>query len=678
MEDEEKKWNVDIRDSILQLLDGYKKDCGLIEAIELAVRYCMKRQDAVKLVYSLFKSYYSIDKHSYYEDYYVQNLIIDKIRENLDCPVIKKLFYKMSSHYLSLYFDCVEIERDNVLTSYRIEIALTEGCKQYRSKIWTEIISLANDKENLEDIVYFLCAYPNLYASKSTFPDELEFDWQNISLVLERIKVYMEPFRFAYICSRFFRMSEKHSFEITEKYRKVFDTEEWNIYKVLSNQFYRDTSSYEERKTVFESNIRGCYESYSVDQMDNLVQCISNIIRIIGSRNANMGEGIATFCTFLANDKEKLWAFVLAFFKFGENIEFRSESLVAPLLKYFDCKKVRDSIWDASLPMKKQWQFTYYEMIGDNEVTKDDYQRLMDLVSESTVEYNKETFDINLRLLDKFKIYSSNIYVNVTKTLLNGAGNNTSIFRRYFSNLFNTNYYTPEEVLYIYQDAEEDLKHIYFKCVEGCRYIDYRGTFLSGFILQNMDWIKWYARYTQETHENYTVNDEEYRMDTCWKQENFLNIFDLFFDELLCDKSFYWHSKSYFHKILSFDGKKEIDNRKEQWIIHYIRKKSDSENLIELFGILQDMKKEIRKRAILCFLECNSDYELFSHLSLVSNSWTGTSSLTDKIIFCEELLSEIFGVQFLKHKKRIRDEIAKWKAVRNREEVDEILMNLYR
>ena len=56
----------------------------------------------------------------------------------------------MSSHYLSLYFDCVEIGRDNVFTSYRIGVALTEGCKQYRSKIWMEIISLANDKENLE------------------------------------------------------------------------------------------------------------------------------------------------------------------------------------------------------------------------------------------------------------------------------------------------------------------------------------------------------------------------------------------------------------------------------------------------------------------------------------------------------------------------------------------------
>lgn len=447
LEDEEKKWNVDIKDSILQLLDGYKKDYGLVEAVELAVRYCMKRQDTVKLVYSLFKSYYSINRYSYYEDYYVQNIIIDKIRENLDCPVIKKLFYKMSSHYLSLYFDCVEKERDNVLTSYRIGVDLTEGCKQYRSKIWMEIISLANDKENLEDIVYLLCTYPNLYANKSEFLDELEFDWQNISLVLERIRVYMKPFRFAYICSRFFRMSEMHSVELTEKYREVFNAEDWNIYKVLSNQFYRDTSSYEERKAVFKSNIKGCYERYSVDQMDDFVQCISNIIRIIGSREADMGEGIATFCTFLVHDKEKLWAFVLAFFKFGENIEFRSEALVTPLLKYFNCKKVQDSIWNASFPMKKQWQFTYYEIITQNEVTQDDYQRLMELVTESTVVYEKEKFEINIRLLDKFKNYSSNIYVSITKTLLGMVENNTSIFRRFFSNLFDANYYTPKEVL---------------------------------------------------------------------------------------------------------------------------------------------------------------------------------------------------------------------------------------
>ncbi len=78
LENEEREWNVDIKDDILQLLVGYKKDHGLTEAIELIVKYCMKRQDAVKLVYSLFKSYYSVNKDSYYEGYFVQNLVIDK------------------------------------------------------------------------------------------------------------------------------------------------------------------------------------------------------------------------------------------------------------------------------------------------------------------------------------------------------------------------------------------------------------------------------------------------------------------------------------------------------------------------------------------------------------------------------------------------------------------------
>lgn len=678
LEHESEKWNVDLSDSLLQLLTGYKKDYGLEEAIELAISYCIKKQDAVKEVYSLFKTYYSINRHSYYEDYYVQNLVIDKIREKLDCPVIKKLLYQIANHYLSLFFDVVEIERGNVFNSYRIGVALKEGSKQYRSKIWTEIISLANDEENLEDIVYLLCTYPNLHVDKSAFSGELEFDWKNINLVLEHIRAYMEPFRFAYICSRFFRMSEGHCFELTEKYREVFDTEEWNLYKVLSNQFYRDASSYEERKAVFESNIRECCERYSADQMDGMVQCISNIIRIIGNREADIGQGVANLCTFLANDKEKIWAFALAFFKSGHNIKFRLEVMVASLLKYFDCKTVQDSIWNASFPMKKQWQFTYYEMVDGKEVTQDDYQRLMDLVTESTVVCEKEEFEINLRLLDKFKKYSTEIYVEITKILLSEARNNISIFRRYFSNLFDINYYTPEDVLNIYQDAEEELKHIYFKCLAGCSYIDYRGTFLSGFILQDIDWIKWYARHIQKEQENYSVNHEEYRMDTCWKQENFLELFDLYFDEFLRDRPLYWHSRSYFQKLLSFDDQQEINGRKEQWVIYYIREHADSENLIDLFGILQDMSREVRKKAILCFLECNADFELFKRLSLVSNSWTGTSSVTDKIVFCEELLPEITGVKFLKHKKHVSDEIAKWKAVRNNEEVEEILMKLYR
>lgn len=158
----------------------------------------------------------------------------------------------------------------------------------------------------------------------------------------------------------------------------------------------------------------------------------------------------------------------------------------------------------------------------------------------------------------------TSIYVNITKVLLNEAGNSIGIFSKYFSNLFNAHYFTPKEVLNIYQNAETELKHIYLKCLAENSYIDYRGTFLSEFIMQDIDWIKWYAKYIQETQESYSVNDKEYRLDTCWQQENYLNVFDLYFEELLCEKPLYWHSRGYFQKFLSFDGQKEIDSQKEQ------------------------------------------------------------------------------------------------------------------
>lgn len=72
----------------------------------------------------------------------------------------------------------------------------------------------------------------------------------------------------------------------------------------------------------------------------------------------------------------------------------------------------------------------------------------------------------------------TSIYVNITKVLLNEAGNSIGIFSKYFSNLFNAHYFTPKEVLNIYQNAETELKHIYLKCLAENSYIDYRGTFL--------------------------------------------------------------------------------------------------------------------------------------------------------------------------------------------------------
>ena len=92
--------------------------------------------------------------------------------------------------------------------------------------------------------------------------------------------------------------------KLTERYKEAFDTEDWSIYKVLSHQFYRDTSNYEEMEAAFKTNIKRYYERYHIGQMDSLMQHLNSIISILGYREADMGEGLEILCIFLADDKE--------------------------------------------------------------------------------------------------------------------------------------------------------------------------------------------------------------------------------------------------------------------------------------------------------------------------------------------------------------------------------------
>lgn len=76
---------------------------------------------------------------------------------------------------------------------------------------------------------------------------------------------------------------------------------------------------------------------------------------------------------------------------------------------------------------------------------------------------------------------------------------------------------------------------------------------------------------------------------------------------------------------------------------------------------------------------------MFARLPLDSSEWGGSNeeiirSLQDKIRFLETLLSDVQeqGVQYLKHARRVRDEIAYWKRHVEQEEIDAIRRKCYR
>ena len=417
-------------------------------------------------------------------------------------------------------------------------------------------------------------------------------------------------------------------------------------------QFYRDTMDYKECESAFITNLKSYIFGYPSDQMDRLFKGIINIVEQVGSNRADINRGVSSLCEILCSDKERLLAFTYAYFKYGEVAITRPCWIVSALLKYYGNQNIQDMIWNADFFKKRQWQMAFFEMIDPETVTQEDYQLFMKFIDEIEPIDKKDIFDINFRVLDKFKMYSPDIYTEVAERIIEKVPEDSCTLNMYFSSLFDTYCYTPDEILKIFDKRKDVLKFIYFKCLEGDGFTDSSGEVLGGFIFDDIQWVRIYASYINERYKNRKSNREDYRIRVCWKEENYLDIFDMYFDELFCSAPLYGVDRGHMMSVLAFtSGDEKINTIKEQWILHYIEKEHNNDYILKtLFKILGNMNEETRKKAILCFLKHNLDIETFKKLNLVPNEWSGINSIARKVDFLESLLPEIQGVKYLNHK----------------------------
>ena len=102
--------------------------------------------------------------------------------------------------------------------------------------------------------------------------------------------------------------------------------------------------------------------------------------------------------------------------------------------------------------------------------------------------------------------------------------------------------------------------------------------------------------------------------------------------------------------------------------------------MIALFEALSELGTNIREKAIAQFVQCNKDYEIFIELSLEPNHWGGTGSMVpcmqERVKFYESLLPYFTGIDLLKHKQYIQDNIRRWEKMIEQQEVKELMESL--
>lgn len=671
-----------INNSVLLMMTGYRYSDLLPEAIDLVLNYTAKRQDIVLETFELFKTYYSVNKYSYQNDYYTEKIISTKLVQHINDSAIYKLFIHIGEHLLSLKFTPTELEYGNKMVMYRIPVRCTEGSKKYRKLLWSKLINLSNNTRYEKDILYILNKYSYGWLDEID-TDMLSYDLSFIYQILEKLKD-KNHLIVAKIYDQLSEKCKKYNIVMTEDFEDILKTSEWKIYSLFSKKIFDKDLDYVENDRLNEEKIKQYSCSVCNSDIEKIISISNNIVTQLTDEEWNINHSLNIFAEGLFGDYNKLMYFLKGYFDYGNKLDIAPFNILKKLSEYIDYSDIYELICKENFKQKNYWQYAFFEILPESEINNEYLHKLLSFFKSKSDEYiTKSTFR-SLRILDKFISIDKNIYCTVSNIIYNKKNHNKFIVDIYFRLLFNKHTYCPDELIEFYNSHLELLKKIYFFMLNYNNNEDYSGEFIKNFIRADNTWLISYIEYMNNNLNNHDLDVHE-RINSCWECENYIEIFDyIFYSFVEKDEIFIWRLKEVFRNLLIHQANQcKKANRQQEWIFHIINENySNKHNIIILFEILSELGEKIRKESIVLFVSLNKDFNVFKELSLEASHWGGCGSMIPymqkRIEFYKSLLPYFTGLDYLKHKKLIKDKIKIWEERIEKEQVDEIFEELYR
>lgn len=662
-------------DDVLPLLSGYGFSEDLEIAIELVLMYASKSTNHLNNAYRWLKTNYGINANSYDSGYY-NELIIAKVlkRYCYDNLALKRFALEWASYNLDVDFSFTETGRNHTINFVRFSLLGNNVVEEYRKAYWNIMIDLANDDSNKNLLINFLEHYSKFIQSTE---DErlLEFDKQYIDKLIKILANYPIIIR-CIIFESLIKKWENKNINCTE-YKKVFECDEWNLYSVLKGEFVASGLDYEEYRKKHKSEIKAFTEEIDKNDIDKIVILINSLaetdIKGIKSDEWQIIEGLQWFAEAL--EDENLFLFINAYIKYGKEINFNPKVVIEKVMKVKGSELVYNTLNRVAFPQKNVWQYTFFEILPENEVDNKMYEQLIDFFRDDSDKEIASSYFRDLKFLEKYRKINPDIYTEVAKIILKKKNYNPFIVKIYFVMLFHLSRYSPQELIDYFKSDIKLLKEIYFFCISNYSICDYTGEFLEFFVENSNEWIEQYAQYFCSI-ERKNLEDENGRIASLWNSDNYINLFDIIVNNILENEILSNFEKSdMIKKITSNNGEKEMLEKQKIWIKHLIKENALNEKIYIIFDAVSERSFSLMKECVTTFLKYNKDIKAFSNIPFVSRSWSSVGEITGKINFLKELSESLKGIEYIEHRSRIQQEIEFWTNRIKAEEIDDIYLD---
>lgn len=658
---------------IIDILSSYSDSTYLPEAMELLFCYLKKNQQSIDEVIDCIKNNYSINIDSYKMDYYTVNCVINALMNYTEETKDTKIFLEIANHYLNVVYTATEETRNNTITMFRIPLILTTGCKEYRKRIWQGLLDITKEAKCRDLIIKILEDYSIGWCDEVN-KDVFEYDK---SFIIPIIKLLCESnlLECCIIINNLVNKWNHYEIDDYDDINCILQCDLWIVYELFSESRWDGNITYDEFQEYRKQKISDYANDLLLEEIDDVVSIVNSFnIGIIKGNSYAIEEGVLIFAQTFFGDKERLLRFTNSYICRGQKLNVCPCLIIQELINLFGIDFTYDHIFSNDFPQKNEWQYYFFKLIPIEKISITWCDKFLSYLEEDNDRNIKNSSFRDIIFLDNYARFNPQIYCQAISIILNKEKYNPFMINIYLCLLLNYSYTKPEELAKKVMGNMEILRKMYFSVVKYDSNVDYDGKILWYFIHNDICWAEWYLEFFINSAQKH------FRINSFWMLENYIQVIDLFVYQMIGKFPFSKREIIHRFKYLFSNDKANtlINERQKEWINHVIETEIYNIEFIKtLFYCISELSDQLRKIAVLKFIELNYDYDYFSQLTLESFNMSAFGSLVphmqQRVQFYEELLPYFTGIKFLNHKKLILDKIEFWKRNIEDEELDEFL-----
>ncbi len=674
-----------ISDDVIGALCSFRLHSQLPEAVDLLLRYYQKRPDLFKQVYSALTSELGVDRNSSRFGYYTQETVVDRL-----CFAIEEnptennaiLFVRVAEQFLRLSFSKAEGGRKNTVSFYTMALTAEDVVFDYRNKLIKHLYEIYENGYCQKEIESLLADY----CERSGQAIDYEIVRQELDSILPFFLLLSTDNLFhCVIAENIQKAARLAEYDCGDVLVPFLEAKKYKIYFALKPHLEDwDDHNLHAKEERHKARVSELVRHYDLTDFRYLVEVCKESLQSVDCDARKLLFGLGYAFETLYDNSELYVEAIKTYLAADTPYNLHGDTFLHNLFGIMPPEEVKALIVSCDYSQKNSWLWYFYTELPEDQVSDKWANELLIYLQKPLKSIRSSPYR-RLDDIEKYERADKDIILKASRIIAEQYETSPYIFSLYFFFTLNPDHEEVDKVIHQYESDISLLEDIYLKYLVYSKEGDHDGELLSQIIIKDPSFLGHYielglegATYYSDIHDGWGR-----RLLSLWRSENYLRFMDRISDSIFERvKEKPWICSSLISQLLVYeDGEENYTENQDRWVEHTIEQYYQNEQrMYMLFSAIADLGPDRRRRALKRFLELNSDYEIFKTLPLDAFVWGGWGSMIphmeQRIAYLSSLLPLLAGLDFLKHKQKVMNDIELLRSQIKHEEIEELLTSL--